>query len=317
MNDKYTVSALPKESIAKELTAAASRMEVRTDVLLREYTSFRIGGPADVFVEPQDEESLLSAVDCVWKLGVPYFILGNGTNILAADDGYRGVVIRIGKPLSGIEADDTELTVGAGSLLSTVAAEAASRSLAGFAFAAGIPGSFGGACIMNAGAYGGEMKDVLRTVRVLTGEGQVRTIDREEMDLGYRRSGFADRGDIVLSGTIRLVPGDQEAIRGEMEDLAARRREKQPLNFPSAGSTFKRPEGYFAGKLISDAGLKGYRIGNAAVSEKHAGFLINEGGATAKDMAALISYVRAVVRRENGVELVPEVRFLGNVFLED
>ena len=305
------------ENAARDLAEILGEGSVLTQAALKNYTSFRIGGPADVFAEPAEEETLTQAVAYVRERGIPYFIMGNGTNILAADEGYRGVVIKLGRAFSKTVCSGNEIRVLAGTLLGTVASEAAEKGLDGFAFAAGIPGSFGGACIMNAGAYGGEMKDVLTRVRVLGTDGTVRDVYGEEMGLGYRQSGFAKRNEIVLEGWVRLAEGDPRKIRARIEELAAQRREKQPLTYPSAGSTFKRPEGYYAGKLISDAGLKGYRIGGAMVSEKHAGFIINDCGATAADVAALISHVRSEVYREFGVELVPEVRFLGDVWKEE
>ena len=275
------------------------------------HTSFRIGGPARYFVSPKSEEEAVLVLRFLREEEIPFAVIGNGTNLLVSDEGFDGCVVHIGKEMSGITvAEDGIIEAEAGALLSQIAQAALHASLRGFAFAAGIPGSLGGALMMNAGAYGGEMKDVLIDARVLAMDGSVRTVPLEEMGLGYRRSGFRERNEVVLSGRIRLEAGDPDMIRAEMEDLAERRREKQPLTEPSAGSTFKRPEGYFAGKLIADAGLKGFRIGGACVSEKHAGFVVNKGGATAADVKALIAEVRKVVLEKYGVLLEPEVRFL-------
>lgn len=299
------------ERIERKLMDAAGCGCVLAMEPMKDHTSFRIGGPATLFVTPESEEALLQVLRILREEDVPHFILGNGSNLLVADEGYDGVVVQIGKKLSGITVEGTRVRAMAGALLSQIAARAAEASLNGFVFASGIPGTFGGACIMNAGAYGGEIKDVIEEATVLGQDGTVRTVKNGEMQLGYRSSGFAKRGEIVLSGVLSLKEGDREEIRSETERLASARREKQPLNLPSAGSTFKRPEGYFAGKLISDAGLKGYRIGGAQVSEKHAGFVVNTGEATAEDVRSLIRYVRERVYSEFGVMLEPEVKFLG------
>ena len=296
------------EKILKERCMPGS---VLRDEPLKNHTSFRIGGPAAYFAEPADTEALVKTVRFLREESVPYFIIGNGSNLLVSDEGYPGVCVHIGKMLGDIRLSGEMVSAGAGALLSKIASCARDASLTGFEFASGIPGTFGGACIMNAGAYGGEMKDVLTEAEVLTEDGETALRTAEEMDLRYRGSGFLDRGEIVLSGTIRLKAGDPDRIRERMEELSCARNEKQPLNYPSAGSTFKRPEGYFAGKLISDAELKGFRIGGAAVSEKHAGFIINTGGATAADVRALIDHVQKTVYERFGVELTPEVRFVG------
>ena len=301
------------ETIKREMIRIAGEANVLSEEPLKAHTSFRIGGPASLFVMPETQEEILEILGVLRASDTPHFILGNGSNLLAADEGYDGVVVQIGKRFAGIRTEGTVLYASAGALLSQIAVRAMEASLSGFVFASGIPGTLGGACIMNAGAYGGEMKDVLRTVRVLLPDGTLRDVPAEEMELGYRSSGFARRGEIVLSAELLLTEGDANAIRAEMEELAALRREKQPLSLPSAGSTFKRPEGYFAGKLISDAGLKGYRIGGAEVSQKHAGFIVNTGNATAADVRALIGYIQDTVEREYGVRLETEVRFLGTV----
>ena len=300
-----------QEAFAAKLVGILGEENVRREEPMREHTSFRIGGPARFFVTPGNEESLTDVIGFLRENECRFSVIGNGTNLLVSDEGFDGVIVQIGKTMAPLEVRGTEIRAGAGALLHSIAAAAAEHSLAGLAFAAGIPGSLGGACIMNAGAYGGEMKDVLCSADVLTEEGIRRTIGPDEMCLGYRSSGFSARKEIVLSAVLALRVGDRGEIEAEMEDLAERRREKQPLNQPSAGSTFKRPEGAFAGKLIADAGLKGCRIGGAMVSDKHAGFIVNTGGATAADVRTLIERVRETVRKEFGIELEPEVRFLG------
>ena len=242
---------------------------------------------------------------------IPYFILGNGSNLLVGDGGYRGAVIQIYRNMSSVTVEGNEIRAQAGALLSAVAAAAKNASLTGFEFAGGIPGTIGGAVVMNAGAYGGEMKDVLTEVTVMNAEGDIFTLPTEELELGYRTSIIKTVGYIVLEAKIRLKEGDPEVIRETMKDLTIRRTTKQPLEYPSAGSTFKRPEGYFAGKLIMDSGLAGYQVGGAQVSEKHCGFVINAGDATARDVRTLMDNVRDIVYKKYGVTLEPEVKFLG------
>ena len=242
---------------------------------------------------------------------VPYFILGNGSNLLVSDKGYQGVVVQLYRNFGQIRVEDSQIHAQAGALLSGIAAAAREASLTGFEFAGGIPGTLGGAVVMNAGAYGGEMKDVLKEVTVLTPEGGVLTLQADELHMGYRTSVIKEAGYIVLEAVISLEKGDQEEIRSRMQELAGMRTSKQPLSYPSAGSTFKRPEGYFAGKLIMDSGLRGYQVGGAQVSEKHCGFVINTGNATAKDVTTLMSDVQRIVMEKFGVKLEPEVKFLG------
>ncbi|MCR5293635.1 MAG: UDP-N-acetylmuramate dehydrogenase [Lachnospiraceae bacterium] len=293
------------------LGALLGQENVMTDEPLARHTSFRIGGPADLFLTPEDEEALAGSLECLKAAGIPCFIMGNGTNLLVSDEGFRGAVIQIGKSMGRIEAGENGLIAGAGALLSRIAAAALSQSLSGFEFAGGIPGSLGGACIMNAGAYGGEMKDVLERVRVLTKEGEVKELSRGEFSLGYRSSSFMKNEEIVLGADIRLHEGSRELIAAGMEELRKRRAEKQPIELPSAGSTFKRPKGYFAGKLIMDSGLRGARVGGAMVSEKHCGFVVNVKDASAEDVLQLIMKVQKRVWETFGVQLEPEVRFLG------
>lgn len=283
---------------------------IQIDEPMSAHTTFGVGGPADVFVTPQDADELAAVVAACRKLNVPYFILGKGSDLLVSDEGFRGVMIALDS-LASIEAENNVLTCEAGASLKDVAERACELGLQGFEFACGIPGSIGGACFMNAGAYDGCMADVLESVDVLTLTGDQVTIPVSELALGYRQSRIRDEGLIVLRARICLTPADSASIREKMDDLTRRREEKQPLEYGSAGSTFKRPEGYFAGKLIMDAGLKGFRVGNACVSTKHAGFVVNLGGATAQDVRAVISHVQDEVERQFGVRLEPEVRFLG------
>ncbi|MCR2002703.1 UDP-N-acetylmuramate dehydrogenase [Blautia caecimuris] len=282
------------------------------DEPMSQHTTFRIGGPADVFVMPENYEQIREVLRLCKEEKLPFFVLGNGSNLLVSDSGYRGVIIQMDRNMEEIRLDGEEIHACAGALLSSVAVAARNASLTGFEFAGGIPGTIGGAAVMNAGAYGGELKDVLKEVTVMTREGEILTIPAEKMEMGYRTSIIKTAGYLVLEAVISLKKGDEEAIRATMKDLSERRTEKQPLDYPSAGSTFKRPEGYFAGKLIMDSGLRGYRVGGAQVSEKHCGFVINAGGATAEDVRSLMDHVIRVVREKYGVTLEPEVKFLGD-----
>lgn len=283
---------------------------IRLDEPMSQHTTFKTGGPADVFVTPESIDELVQVIGACRKLGVPYFVLGKGSDLLVSDEGYRGVMVALDE-LDAIAVDGNELVCEAGAALKDVAERACEAGLAGFEFACGIPGSIGGACFMNAGAYDGCMADVLASVDVLTPTGDIATLAVDELALGYRASRVRTEGLVVLRARIRLIPGDTELIRAKIDDLTQRREEKQPLEYGSAGSTFKRPEGYFAGKLIMDSGLKGYRVGDACVSTKHAGFVINLGSATSTDVRAVISHVQDEVERQFGVRLEPEVRFLG------
>lgn len=284
---------------------------VFTDEPMKQHTTFKIGGPADYFLVPESGEEAGEIIKICKQTDIPYFILGNGSNLLVGDGGYRGVVIQIYRNMSAVTTEGTIITAQAGALLPSVAAVAKNASLTGFEFAGGIPGTVGGAAVMNAGAYGGEMKDVLVEVTVMDADGNIFTIPAEKLELGYRTSIIKKAGYIVLEAKIRLEEGNQEAIRERMKELTIQRTTKQPLEFPSAGSTFKRPEGYFAGKLVMDSGLRGYQVGGARVSEKHCGFVINAGGATAKDVRTLMENVRDIVYKKYGVTLEPEVKFLG------
>lgn len=287
----------------------------RSSILVQEsmskHTTFRIGGPADIFLEPENVEQLLSVRSVLQEAGIPCFLLGNGSNLLVSDEGYRGAIIKVGPAMSDIRVEGSVVIARAGALMSQVARVAWEHGLAGLEFASGIPGTIGGGIVMNAGAYGGELSQVVRRVQVLTPEGEVQELDNAAMEFGYRQSVVKRRGLIVTEVELELQPGDKEAIKSRMDDLAARRREKQPLEYPSAGSTFKRPEGYFAGELIMKAGLRGFQIGGARVSDKHCGFVVNMGHATAADVRAVINEVESRVRASFQVDLEPEVIFLG------
>lgn len=278
---------------------------------MSEHTTFEIGGPADFYVIPEDFDEVRDVIAACKDAGVDYFVLGCGSDLLVSDEGYRGVIVAVADGLVGVSVEDDEICCQAGVGLREASEMACELGLSGLEFACGIPGSVGGACFMNAGAYGGCMADALKEVRVLLPDGSVDDVPVDELELGYRKSRIADEGWVVLSATFGLNPGDPEKIRATMDDLTHQREEKQPLELPSAGSTFKRPEGHFAGKLITDAGLKGYQSGGAAVSKKHAGFVVNVGGATAADVHAVIEYVQDEVERQFSVRLEPEVRFLG------
>lgn len=278
---------------------------------MKNHTTFRVGGPADYYAVPKNGEEVKKIIALCKEANMPYYILGNGSNLLVGDKGYRGVVIQIYKEMNEIVVEGNKIKVQAGALLSRIGNIALNAGLTGFEFAAGIPGAIGGAVVMNAGAYGGEMKDILEDVTVLTPEGEMLNLKNEELELGYRTSAVAKNGYIVLGATIVLEPGDKEEIKAKMDELRVQRTTKQPLEYPSAGSTFKRPEGYFAGKLIQDAGLRGFQVGGAQVSEKHCGFVINKENATAADIVELMNQVSAIVKEKFGVELEPEVKRLG------
>ena len=275
------------------------------------HTTFRIGGPAELFLVPKSVPQIAQILGICREEKVPYFILGNGSNLLVSDKGYHGVVVQLYRGFSQIQVQGNEIHASAGALLSGIASAARDATLTGFEFAGGIPGTIGGAVVMNAGAYGGEMKDVLKEVTVLTQEGEILTLQADQLRMGYRTSAIKEEGYVVLEAVISLEPGDQEAIRSRMQELTGMRSSKQPLSYPSAGSTFKRPEGYFAGKLIMDSGLRGYQVGGAQVSEKHCGFVINTGNATAEDVRQLMADVQRIVKEKFDVMLEPEVKFLG------
>ncbi len=298
----------------EELCRITGQGNVYTEEPMSGHTTFRVGGPADFFVTPEGEDQVRGAVSAFRNAGVPFYIVGNGSNLLVGDGGYRGGIIQIFKKMNRISVQGSVLHVQAGALLSKIAAKAQSRGLTGFEFASGIPGTLGGAVMMNAGAYGGEMKQVLTGAKVLRASGEIEEVPVEAMELGYRSSIFSKTGDIVLSADIKLKAGDPEQIQKRMEELKERRTSKQPLEYPSAGSTFKRPEGYFAGKLIEDAGLRGFQVGGAQVSEKHCGFVINKDHATARDILSLMEQVADRVYGKSGVRLEPEVKRIGEFY---
>lgn len=279
---------------------------------MKKHTTFRLGGAADYFLSPEKAEQVAKLIHICREENIPYFILGNGSNLLVSDKGYRGTVIQIFKNMNNIRVEGTKLYVQAGALLSAIARKALDAGLTGMEFASGIPGTVGGAAVMNAGAYGGEMKDIIKAVTVLTKEGEMRVLDASELQFGYRTSVIKENGYVVLEAVIQLCPGDKETIQKRMEELKEQRVTKQPLEYASAGSTFKRPEGYFAGKLIQDAGLRGYQVGGAQVSEKHCGFVVNTGVAVAEDVWNLIHDVQKKVFDKFQVKLEPEVKFLGD-----
>jgi UDP-N-acetylmuramate dehydrogenase len=285
--------------------------QIKPEEPMKNHVTFRVGGSADFFVTPKNYEELSWVLKCCAKYEMPCYIMGNGSNLLVSDQGYRGVVIQLFRQLNDIQCEGNVIKAQAGALLSAVANRALEEKLTGFEFAAGIPGTLGGACVMNAGAYGGEMKDVLKSVTVLTREGERITLQKNELELGYRTSIIAKKDYIVLEAEIELKAGDAEEIKAVMDDLKERRTTKQPLEYPSAGSTFKRPEGYFAGKLIQESGLQGFQVGGAQVSEKHCGFVINKDQATAADIAELIRQVQDRVEEKFGVRLETEVKRLG------
>lgn len=289
-----------------------SESQVRRDEPLVRHTTFEIGGPADYFVMPETAEELKNLIEFCRTQKVPYFLLGRGSDVVFSDEGFRGVVISTTEAMTNITLDPKTgmLTCMAGLDIREVSEFACEHGLSGLEFACGIPGSIGGACFMNAGAYGGCIADVVHEVKVLTPEGEFMRLSAADLNFGYRASRIQDEGLIVISATFALSERSQESIRAVMDDLMRQRTEKQPLELPSAGSTFKRPEGYFAGKLISDAGLQGFQIGGAAVSKKHAGFVVNVGGATERDVRDLIAHIQAEVFRQFGVQLEPEVRFV-------
>ena len=310
------------QTFVKSVTEQLPQLSLMQDEPMKKHTTFRIGGPADYYAEP-DVSQISKLIEIAKACDMPVTVIGNGSNLLVGDKGIRGLVIGIGKGLSEIDVTEAVaqqstvqgnghvITAGAGAILAAVAAKAAEASLSGLEFASGIPGSVGGAVVMNAGAYGGEIKDVLIDATVLTAEGELKTVTRDELDLSYRHSIVPEKGYIVLSARFRLTPKPKDEIKSYMAELRAKRVEKQPLEYPSAGSTFKRPEGYFAGKLIMDAGLRGYSVGDAQVSGKHCGFVVNKGEATAADVLTLIKDVQETVLKQFGVKLEPEVKMIG------
>ena len=303
LNEKY-------EIIANELKATFPNSTVLTEEPMKRHTTFRIGGPADIYID-LDFDDITHVIDYLKKADIPFTVIGNGSNLLVSDDGIEGVVLALGKKAGKTEIADTKVVAQAGALLSTVANVAAEAGLTGLEFASGIPGTLGGAVYMNAGAYGGEIKDVIEAVTVYTPDFKKKVLTADDLQLSYRHSLLMEEEGYVTEVVLRLQKGDKAEIKARIEEIKNQRVEKQPLNFPSAGSTFKRPTGYFAGKLIDDTGLRGYSVGDAQVSEKHCGFVINKGNATAHDVLQLMQDVDEKVYEKFGVHLTPEVRIIG------
>ena len=294
-----------------EQTAGKYGAVVLKNEPMKNHTSFRIGGPCDVMIKINCEALLCELIKQCRENDIKYYVVGRGSNILVCDEGLQGVVLLIGSDFGSVRVDGEYIECNAGASLAAVCAVALENELTGLEFAYGIPGSVGGAIFMNAGAYGGEMRDIIETVTVLDETGVQHVLSVEELELGYRTSCILKKHYIVTQAVLKLAAGEEQTIRARMKELATQRAEKQPLEYPSAGSTFKRPEGYFAGKLIMDAGLRGYRVGGAQVSQKHCGFVVNTGNATAQDVRTLIADVSAEVDRQFQVKLEPEIKMLG------
>ena len=299
------------EQLAAALRAGCPDLELREQEPMSRHTTFRIGGPVRLMALPKTEKEAQAVLKTAWELECPPFFLGNGSNLLVADAGYEGFVLTLARGMDQVQEVNRRLVAGSAMLLSQLAWAALGRGLAGLEFAHGIPGSLGGAVTMNAGAYGGEMAQVVTAVTCLTRRGELETVPADRCAFSYRHSAFSDGSRLILRVEFSLPQGDPEEIRAKIEDLARRRKEKQPLEWPSAGSMFKRPPGHFAAALIDQCGLKGLTVGGAQVSEKHAGFVVNRGGATCADVLTLVDQVRERVLRQTGVELEMEVRVLG------
>ncbi|MBE6052713.1 MAG: UDP-N-acetylmuramate dehydrogenase [Clostridium sartagoforme] len=277
---------------------------------MKSYVHFKVGGPADILLIPENKEQVIKSIQICKENNIPYFVVGNGSNLLVKDGGIKGVVIKLNE-VKNINVMGETIEAECGAMLKDVSAKALKESLTGFEFACGIPGTIGGAVFMNAGAYDGEISQVIESAEVIDNNGEIKVLSSEELELGYRTSIVMKKNYIVLSARFKLKHGEVRKIKEIVEELTSKRESKQPLEYPSAGSTFKRPVGYYAGKLIQDAGLKGYSIGGAAVSEKHSGFVINKNNATAKDILDLIRHIQNVVKEKFGVDLHPEVRIIG------
>ncbi|ABN51353.1 UDP-N-acetylenolpyruvoylglucosamine reductase [Acetivibrio thermocellus ATCC 27405] len=304
---------LEKELLAREIEKIAGQENVKLDEPMKNHTSFKVGGPADILVTPVSVSQLSQILKLCKNKSVPVFVMGNGTNLIVRDKGIRGVVVKIFDNLNQFTVKDDIITAYAGILLSRVSTIAYENGLTGLEFACGIPGTLGGAVAMNAGAYGGEMKDVVVETEYMDKDGEIRVVRDDGHQFGYRTSFIQKNSGIVIKTSMKLKKGNKEEIKALMDDLTQRRQEKQPLEMPSAGSIFKRPEGYFAGKLIEDCGLRGHRIGGAEVSQKHCGFIVNTGDAKAKDILDLIEYIRNTVKMKFGVDMQTEVRIVGEV----
>lgn len=301
-----------REAIIRRLQEIVGEERLLLDEPMKKHTTFRLGGSADYFVCPADKEEAAEVIHMCREWKLPYFVMGNGSNLLVSDQGFRGVILQIYKNMNQVLVEGGNIRAQAGTLLSLAAKKALDAGLTGMEFASGIPGTMGGAVVMNAGAYGGEMRDILKEVTVLTPKGEILCLPGDQLEMGYRTSVIKEKGYIVLEAVLALRLGNPDQIRDRMEELKEKRITKQPLEYASAGSTFKRPEGYFAGKLIQDAGLRGYRVGGAQVSEKHCGFVINTGQACAEDVRQLIRDVQDKVYEKFQVKLEPEVKFLGS-----
>ena len=298
------------DNILLKLREIIKNENINIQAEMKNYTSFKVGGPADILVTPTSNEEVASVVKLCKNADVPFYIIGNGSNIVVKDGGIRGIVVKLSK-LDKITVSGTSIIAESGATLGKTSYEAREASLTGLEFACGIPGSVGGALTMNAGAYDGEMSFIAQSAIVLDNDGNLLKLNRDELQLEYRNSVILKKSYVALEVTFALKQGDYEKINKRMEELTKRRREKQPLEYPSAGSTFKRPTGYFAGKLIQDSELKGVRVGGAQVSTKHSGFIINEKDASAKDILDLIKLVQKTVKDKFGVELAPEIRIIG------
>ncbi|MCH5138100.1 UDP-N-acetylmuramate dehydrogenase [Clostridiaceae bacterium UIB06] len=298
------------KELSTKLTKILDSKDIEIDEPMKNHTSFKVGGPVDILVNPENYQQVVDIINLCKEDNVPYYIIGNGTNLLVKDGGIRGVVIKLCK-LNEITIEQDRLIAKSGALLKDVSDIALKEGFTGFEFACGIPGSIGGAVAMNAGAYNGEISNVIESAKVIDNDGKIRVLNKEELELGYRMSSILKNGYTVVEVTFKFEKGEHEKIKGRIDDLSKRRSEKQPLEYPSAGSTFKRPEGYFAAKLIEDSGLKGIRVGGAEVSEKHSGFIINKGNATAKDILDLIKLVQDTVKDKFNVDLFTEVRIMG------
>jgi UDP-N-acetylmuramate dehydrogenase len=298
------------KDFSKKLKEMLNPKDIKIDEPMKNHTSFRVGGPVDILVTPENSQQVIEVIKLCKADNMPCYIIGNGSNLLIRDAGIRGVVIKLCK-LNEIRVDGDRITTDSGAELKSVSNIALEHSLAGFEFACGIPGSVGGAVAMNAGAYNGEISHVIESAKVIDNEGNIRILNKEELELGYRMSSILKYGYTVLDVTFKLEKGEHEKIKSRIEDLNKRRSDKQPLEYASAGSTFKRPDGYFAAKLIEDTGLKGFSVGEAEVSQKHSGFIINKGNATAKDVLDLIGIVQDRVKEKFNVELCTEVRIIG------
>lgn len=295
----------------QELGQTVGKINVLLDEPMWKHTTFRVGGNATYFVTPESIEQVKNAIQVCKKNEIPFYVIGNGSNLLVSDEGFSGVILQICSKMDRYEMEEGKITVQAGALLTKVANRVSKEGYAGMEFAVGIPGTVGGAVAMNAGAYGGEIKDVITSALVLTKEGEIIRLDKDELNLGYRSSAVVEQEYVVLEVEFQLEKGDVEEIKARCNENTRARMEKQPLEYPSAGSTFKRPEGYFAGKLIMDAGMKGYTVGGAQVSEKHCGFVINKGQATARDVVDVITRVQEKVQKTFGVTLETEVKMIG------